>query len=612
MIYVKDSINVQCVELHINQANVLHIRLDAADKKWNLLAIYRSPSFNDITDFLSDLESILNELRGQQVICAGDMNINTLQIRPHHQLNDYCDLLSEHGLRLCIKQATRTTTETASCIDHIATNSRDNLFPIIYESTITDHFTTILGVQHISRNSANETGTHKINEKIDINSLKNELLNEEWIHVLEDNNPDTSYDTFLSTLRQHIQNNIKQHRRQKKYKPIKPWITRGIVAAIRTRNLLNKRRKEDPNNINLTNFYRRYRNTLTALIHETKDQYYREKLYEAGKDNKKMWKVIKDATDSKSKTKMKLNAIKIDDRIFNLKENPETVLNHMNNFFTNVGEEMAETIIDSLRKPLDQIISQYKPVTRTLHSIYFHPVTEDELLEAISSLRNDSAPGLDGINNRTLKSIKNVIVKPLIHIFNLSLSKGIFPKAMKETCVRPLHKGGDKTNATNYRPISLISNISKILEKLVKKRLVNYMEKNNLLSRNQFGFREGRSTEDAVLELSNFVTDKLENNKKCAAVFLDLAKAFDTVNHSLLLKKLEAMGIRGVPLAWFRSYLCDRRQKVKVEEHLSSEETMKFGIPQGTVLGPILYLAYANELCSIKIRGRVIAFADDT
>lgn len=208
--------------------------------------------------------------------------------------------------------------------------------------------------------------------------------------------------------------------------------------------------------------------------------------------------------------------------------------------------------------------------------------------------------------------IKDHILTPLIHIFNNSLQQSIFPENFKSSLIKPLFKSGEKTKINNYRPIALTSNLAKSLEKIVKKRLMIFLEQHNVLSPNQFGFRQGRGTQDALFTLSSEISHAIENGEKCITVFLDLAKAFDTVSHPILLKKLEALGIRGNANNWFETYLRGRKQKVVLGEHKSEELVTRYSVPQGTVLGPPLYLVYSNELCNLPLKGKTIAFADDT
>jgi hypothetical protein len=177
--------------------------------------------------------------------------------------------------------------------------------------------------------------------------------------------------------------------------------------------------------------------------------------------------------------------------------------------------------------------------------------------------------------------------------------------------IKPLHKGGDPTNINNYRPISLLSNFSKIFEKIIKSRLIAYLEGNKLLSKNQFGFRPGIGTEEALYNTTTFLYNELDKSNKVIAVFLDLTKAFDTVNHQILLEILRSFGINNNSWNWFRSYIFNRTQIVKINI-TGNECSIEYGVPQGSVLGPILFNLYVNSICECNLDGLIVAYADDT
>lgn len=205
------------------------------------------------------------------------------------------------------------------------------------------------------------------------------------------------------------------------------------------------------------------------------------------------------------------------------------------------------------------------------------------------------------------------LVKPLGHIINLIFSTAKIPEAWKEAIITPVHKSGEKNLLTNYRPISLINNFAKIFEKCLKKRLNNYLDKNKILNNRQFGFRSNLSTEDGVVELAKRVVYGVDEDKKCLAIFLDLAKAFDTVDHEILIGKLAKIGIRGHGLEIFVDYLANRKQKVKINGTLSDFKIITTGVPQGTVLGPTLFLLYINSISDmIGPDNDVFSYADDT
>ena len=218
---------------------------------------------------------------------------------------------------------------------------------------------------------------------------------------------------------------------------------------------------------------------------------------------------------------------------------------------------------------------------------------------------------IDGISMKLLKAVQIEISTPLAHIFNLSLKNGVFPSSLKSSKIIPLLKSGSPSSCDNYRPIALVSTFSKILEKFVSIKLTNHLEINKLIHPNQFGFQRNKNTEQNLLNVINFISKALNDGDYCVGVFLDLRKAFDTVNHSILFKKLEHLGVRGVALKWFVSYLSGRTQCVSLDGILSNPQEIDISVLQGTILGPILFLCFINDLPNSS-KLLTYLFADDT
>src|SRR6218665_303500 len=239
-----------------------------------------------------------------------------------------------------------------------------------------------------------------------------------------------------------------------------------------------------------------------------------------------------------------------------------------------------------------------------------NPVTPSEIIDIIALMNNSYSKGYDDISMVVIKQCSVEVSSILSDVFNLSLTQGIFPDRLKIAKVIPIFKSG-KSNVANYRPISLLSPFSKILEKFFYSRLISFVNKNSILADTQYGFRKNLSTEFALLDLTNQITKALDDRQITVGIFLDLSKAFDTVNHSILLDKLEHYGIRGTPLNWISSYLSNRYQYVAIEDICSSLLPLTCGVPQGSILGPLLFILYVNDIKTITDLS-LIMFADDT
>ena len=238
-------------------------------------------------------------------------------------------------------------------------------------------------------------------------------------------------------------------------------------------------------------------------------------------------------------------------------------------------------------------------------------ISNEDILDVIKELENKST-GPFSIPVDLLKMIPDLIIFPLCEIINLSFSTGKFPDSLKIAKVIPIFKSGSVLEVTNYRPISLLSIFDKIIEKLLYKQLYDFLSNNNILFDNQFGFRKNRSTTLALIQITERIRESIDNKKFGCGIYIDLSKAFDTVNHDILLKKLEHYGVRDTSLIWFKSYLKNRKQYVYVNGESSSLEILTCGVPQGSVLGPLLFLIYINDLPNISKSLEFFLFADDT
>ena len=575
--------------------------------------IYKHPSMES-KEFLRLFKKLLHQisLENKRLVLLGDFNVNLLNASTDSEVTKFIDLLSCYLLLPNINVPTRLTSTSKTLIDNIFCNYSDSSFVsgnII--TCISDHLPQFLITPNCKSNSK-PISKYSFRDwsKFDQDQFLHDYSEINWNDKLKlhNKNVDSSFNIFIDTINNLIDKHLpsKICKNKKYQQKLKPWITPGIIKSMSIRDKLYHtflHCKNPVKKLTFKNRYNFYRNLIVSLCRKSKISHYSNFFNTNLNNSKRIWGEINSLINNKSKSDS-VKCLLIDNVI---NSNPVSIAKSFNSYFSSVADSVRSKIPVSYKH-----FSDYLPPPNN-HSLFLVPCDADEVMWNISFLNLNKATGPNSIPGKILDLLKREISYPLSLLINLSFTTGVFPSALKIAKVVAVYKNkGSPLMCSNYRPISLLSNIDKIYEKILYKRLHIFLTKHKILFPQQFGFRKSHSTSHAVLSIIQKISDALENGKFAYAVFIDLEKAFDTVDHSILLHKLNHYGIRGLPLALIKSYLSDRSQFVSVSGINSSTSTVKHGVPQGSVLGPLLFLLYINDLSRAIRHGDVLHFADDT
>lgn len=596
LLYIKNNISHKVDLIEFGPITFLTAYITLSSKSILITVVYKPPPIDEVI-FIQNLTEYLNSHKKyyDYQIFLGDINIDILT--NNNISNAYLDSLYTFGYISQINEYTRVQQNSASCIDHIFIKSLfDNVTPFILRTAITDHYSTAIGIASNIELSTTDRSYYMCS-KINTKKLQNIMEQEQWNDFYGCTDTDIACNIFINKLKDNINRCTSEYKVTIKKR--KSWITNGLVTSIQERDRMYYEMLNNPEDLELKNNYKNYRNKLNKIISKTKNEYYEKKILTTT-DSKSIWKIVKQINNVPEKNKS-INEIKTKNG--NVASNNKDIASEFNNFFADIGHKLATNIIQPNIVYNEQI---------NQNSIFLTDVTQIEIRQYLNSLKNNKSPGKDQIKNETLKEIGYIITPPLVYLINLIFKTGKCPSHFKTATIIPVYKSGDKLEIQNYRPISLISGVAKIFEKALKQRIVSFIDKYNLISSKQFGFRAKMSTNDAISELIGKIYQNIDKSVPSLCIFADLAKAFDTVSHSLLMRKLWQYGFRGTVYELIKNYLYERTQCVKINGTYSSTRTVLYGLPQGTVLAPVLFTLYLNNLLTLDLNCDMVSFADDT
>ena len=556
--------------------------------------IYRHPHAhaNSFKYLLESFRSIC--LRNKSVYIFGDLN-DDLLVSNSRLLR----IIGNAKLSLMINKPTRITEHSATLIDPMLTNKPNSIiYADVIPGPIADHELITINIDIGKPKRKPQIKTFRYLKNYNQNSLCNSILDEAYTlnNILYTDSVDKQVDIFtnvfikcLDTCAPVVTKEIGR--------PSAPWINEEIKVNMKVRDNLQKVLKSDRYNVVLQRQYKEQKKSVKLMIQTGKNFFYREKLDNCKHDIAETWKVIK-SMNSDVKSNL-------------MQENRDTILkkaNDFNDYFANVGKnafEKSQENFNDHQNFNDNINGNFNAET----SFKLVPVDVNTIILTVKELNNTNAYGSDGIPFKFIRDSLPIISFYITVIVNTSIVTHVFPHQWKHPHILPFYKSGDKDKVSNYRPISLLPILSKILEKVIANQLMSYLETNKLLSNHQHGFRSNLSTESALMQVTDKLYDNIEKKKVSLLLLLDLSKAFDSVSHDILINKCKKLNIDP---RWFQSYLRNRCQSVRIDDVISTPQDISYGVPQGSILGPILFIIFVNDISEYIKDCLLVLYADDT
>jgi exonuclease III len=595
-----------CAEDHVFEISCVEIAREH-DRPLVVAAVYRTPpkSPNALNSFFDKLITVIDKMDPSRcdVVLMGDFNIDLNLTDPASV--SFKDLVGALGLKLLIQDPTRK----GACLDNIITSENQRIFDAkVIELGIADHAAVMVKIPTEYSAKVDNQDSAVVVSRFDSDTFIQTMESMDFTPVYRASTVDEKYDTFMGLMLSAYEANKTDLVKRKKAQH-KTWVTNEVRVSSRQKRTFFATWAADKENLVNMSAYKNHCKAHDRLVHRTKLESRKAEFANCENDKRKIWKFMNECRGKE--TDPGPTSINVGDQV---SSDPSVVSKEFGKFFS--GIQTAQILQQSGIG--DQFTQMLGVKPQPVEKLELYDSDAAEVYEVINKLKIRKAAGIDALNASACRSVAHCISLPLSHIFNASVQEGQFPANMKLGKMVPIYKKGNRKELANYRPVTILPVLSKVFERMVYNRLYAYFSLHNLLSESQYGFRKQRSTQDAILSFLEHTLVELENGKIPVGISYDLSKAFDTVNHGILLSKLEFYGCSDLALGWFKSYLSDRENQVVLTnhktkvKHASDSFSCDIGVPQGSILGPLLFIIYINDIPNCFPEGKFDLFADDS